>query len=125
AAWLASGRVLAMIAQTLGAKEAASELPIDALRRHLEGKQTLLLLDNFEQLVAAAGDVSLLLVAAPQLKVVVTSRARLRLAGEHEYPVPPLPESDAIALFDVRARAATPTSRVELARTPAPAICRP
>ena len=61
-----SGRVLATIAQTLGAKEAASELPIDALRRHLEGKQTLLVLDNFEQLVAAAGDVSLLLVAAPR-----------------------------------------------------------
>src|SRR5438132_6690838 len=59
-----SGRVLATIAQTLGAKEAASELPIDALRRHLEGKQTLLVLDNFEQLVAAAGDVSRLLVAA-------------------------------------------------------------
>src|SRR5438132_7153195 len=119
-----SGRVLATITQTLGAKEAASELPIDALRRHLEGKQTLLLLDNFEQLVAAAGDVSLLLVAAPQLKVVVTSRERLRLAGEHEYPVPPLPESDAIALFDVRARAAKPSFRVELDRAPVAAICR-
>ena len=119
-----SGRVLATITQTLGAKEAASELPIDALRRHLEGKQTLLVLDNFEQLVAAAGDVSLLLVAAPQLKVVVTSRERLRLAGEHEYPVPPLPESDAIALFDVRARAAKPNFRVELDRTPVAAICR-
>src|SRR5438309_4714010 len=52
--------VLGTIAQTLGVKEGASETPIDPLRRHLEGKQTLLVVDNFEQVLAAAGDVSLL-----------------------------------------------------------------
>jgi predicted ATPase/class 3 adenylate cyclase len=116
--------VLATITQILGVKEAASELPIDALRRHLEGKQTLLVLDNFEQLLAAASDVSLLLASARQLKVVVTSRERLRLAGEHEYAVPPLPDRDAVALFDVRARAAKPSFRVEIDRAPVAAICR-
>jgi predicted ATPase/class 3 adenylate cyclase len=116
--------VLGTIAQTLGVKEAASEAPIDALRRHLEGKQILLVLDNFEHLLASAPDVSLLLASAAQLKVVVTSRERLRLAGEHEYAVPPLPDDDAVTLFDVRARAAKPSFRVELERAPVAAICR-
>src|SRR2546430_2925344 len=77
--------VLGTISQTLWVKEAASQAPIDALRRHLEGKQILLVLDNFEHLLASAPDVSLLLASAAQLKVVVTSRERLRLAGEHQY----------------------------------------
>ena len=116
--------VLGTIAQTLGVKEGASETPIDPLRRHLEGKQTLLVVDNFEQVLAAAADVSLLLASAPQLKVVVTSRERLRLAGEHEYPVPPLPEDDAVTLFEIRARAAEPTFRIDGDRAPVAAICR-
>ncbi|MDX6599013.1 MAG: hypothetical protein QOE87_2900, partial [Gaiellales bacterium] len=117
-------RVLGAIAQTLGAKGASTEAPADTLRRHLEGKQVLLVLDNFEHLLAAASDVSLLLASAPQLKVIVTSRERLRLAGEHEFAVPPLPMDDAVTLFDVRARAAKPSFRVELDRAPVLAICR-
>jgi predicted ATPase len=116
--------VLGAVAQTIGAREATDEAPIDALRRHVEGKNLLLVLDNFEHLLAAAPDISLLLAAAPQLKVVVTSRERLHLAGEHEYAVPPLPEGDAVALFDVRARAAKPSFRAELERAPVLAICR-
>src|SRR5262249_49920906 len=54
-------------------------------RRHL-----LLLLDNFEQVVAAAPDVTALLLAAPRLKVLVTSRELLHLSGEHNFPVPSL-----------------------------------
>src|SRR5438105_208112 len=116
--------VLSTIAQTLGAREGPAETPAGALRRHLEGKQVLLVLDNFEHLLNAAADVSALLAAAPQLKVVVTSRERLRLAGEHEYAVPPLPDEDAVTLFGIRARAATPSFRVDLERAPALAICR-
>jgi predicted ATPase/class 3 adenylate cyclase len=116
--------VLGAVAQTIGAREAADESPLEALRRHLEGKHVLLVLDNFEHLLAAAPDVSHLLEAAPQLKVVVTSRERLHLAGEHEWAVPPLPEDDAVTLFDVRARAAKPSFQVELERAAVLAICR-
>ena len=62
----------------------------DAAGAYLRERQLLLLLDNFEHLPAAAPVVSALLGAAPGLKVLVTSRAVLRLSGEHEVWVPPL-----------------------------------
>jgi predicted ATPase/DNA-binding SARP family transcriptional activator/Tfp pilus assembly protein PilF len=62
----------------------------DDVSEHLRGRNTLLLLDNFEQVLDAAPLVSLLLQAAPGLRVLVTSRSVLRVAGEHEYEVPPL-----------------------------------
>ena len=118
------GLVLATVAQTLGAKVGPAEDAAEALRRHLERKQTLLVLDNFEHLLSAAAQIGQLLAASPQLKVVVTSRERLRLAGEHEYAVSPLPENDAIALFGLRARAANPTFNIEAERRPVSAICQ-
>ena len=75
---------------------------------HLRSRRTLLLLDNFEHLTEAAATVSSLLAEASQLKVLVTSREPLRLAGEREYPVFPLPEDDAVVLFVERARAVRP-----------------
>ncbi|MDQ2942661.1 MAG: adenylate/guanylate cyclase domain-containing protein, partial [Candidatus Dormibacteraeota bacterium] len=116
--------VLGTIAETIGAQAATNQPPVDSLRRHLEGKQLLLLLDNFEHLLTAAPDISLLMASAPRLKAIVTSRERLRLAGEHEYAVPPLPDDDAVTLFGIRARAAKPSFRVELHRAPVLAICR-
>jgi predicted ATPase len=62
----------------------------DALRQ----KQLLILLDNFEHLLAAAPLVTELLHACPHLKVLTTSRAALRLSGEQEFPVSPLPVPD-------------------------------
>ena len=117
-------RVLEVTAEIVGAKRASDETAFDGLRRHLESKQALLLLDNFEQVLGAAPDVARLLTATPQLKIVVTSRERLRLSGEHEYPVPSLPDSDAVTLFELRAKAAKPSFRVELDREPVSAICR-
>jgi predicted ATPase/DNA-binding SARP family transcriptional activator len=73
----------------------------------LAGQELLLALDNFEQLLGAAGLLSELLASAPGLTVVVTSRAVLRIAGEHEYPVPPLGAA-AVALFVQRGEAAVP-----------------
>ena len=68
----------------------------------------LLLLDNFEHLIEAAPRLSPLLATCPNLDVVVTSRERLQLQGEHVYPVPVLARSEAQALFTSRARAVRP-----------------
>jgi predicted ATPase len=86
------------IAQTLGFAE-------ETLEEELRGRELLLLLDNFEQLLEAAPVVGELLQAVPRLRVLVTSRARLRLYGEHELEVPPLPAADAEELFVSRAAA--------------------
>src|SRR6266568_42785 len=98
----------------------------------------LLVLDNFEQVVAAAPLVTELLAACPRLKCLVTSRVVLRLSGEHEFPVPPLDLPDprhlpavetlsqyaAVALFIQRALAVKPDFRVDNANAPAVAeIC--
>jgi predicted ATPase/Tfp pilus assembly protein PilF len=78
------------IAETLGLKEAPGQAIVDTLKEYLRDKQMLLVLDNFEQLTPAAPQISSLLKAAPQLKVLVTSRIALRIYGEREYRVPPL-----------------------------------
>jgi predicted ATPase/transcriptional regulator with XRE-family HTH domain len=81
--------VVTTIAQTLGVS-AASERATDQLKAALRQKQLLLVLDNYEQVLAAAPLVAELLAAAPGLTVLVTSRVVLHLSGEHEYAVPPL-----------------------------------
>jgi predicted ATPase/DNA-binding SARP family transcriptional activator len=68
----------------------------------------LLVFDNFEHVAAAATAVADLLRAAPDFKALATSRVALRLSGEHEYAVTPLPVVDARRLFVDRARAIDP-----------------
>jgi predicted ATPase len=94
----------------------------------------LLVLDNFEHLIQAAPTVAELLAMAPNLKILVTSRAVLHVYGEHEFPVPPLALPDsrsqptveilsqypAVALFVQRAVAARPD--FELSRENASAV---
>ena len=94
--------------------------PAPQLMRHLEGKHALLVLDNFEQLLDAAPIVAHLLAALPQLSIIATSRSPLRISGEHEYPVAPLPTppaqavgealiaNESVTLFVDRARAVDP-----------------
>ena len=77
------------LAQALGVSETGDALE-DALAAELRDRSMLLLLDNLEQLVPHVELVSRLLAAAPRLLVLATSRTPLRLAGEHEYAVPPL-----------------------------------
>jgi predicted ATPase/DNA-binding winged helix-turn-helix (wHTH) protein len=86
--------VLSTMAQTLGVPEQADQAPLDSLQAHLRDKQILLVLDNFEQVLAAALELAELLTACPGLKLLVTSREVLRLSGEYEFPVPPLPVPD-------------------------------
>ena len=76
---------------------------------HLRTQQVLLLLDNFEQIVAAAPLISAVLEGAPKVKMLVTSREPLRIQGEHRYGVEPLEPQDAAALFVERARYIVPT----------------
>jgi predicted ATPase/DNA-binding SARP family transcriptional activator len=93
------------IAQALGESSMTAE---DALAQHLRSRERLLLLvDNFEQVLNAAPLLSRLL-KAPGLSLLVTSRALLRLSGEHEYPLPPLHVDEAVTLFADRARGANP-----------------
>jgi predicted ATPase/class 3 adenylate cyclase len=82
--------VASTIAHALGIAEVASRSVEERLQAFLGAKRTLLLLDNFEQVLEAAALVANLLAAAPQLKVLVTSRAVLQVYGEHEFAVPPL-----------------------------------
>jgi len=82
--------VMATIAQALGLWEAGDRSPPEQVRRYLREKRLLLLLDNFEQVVAAAPQLTDLLTSCPHLRVLVTSRAALHLSGEHEFAVSPL-----------------------------------
>ncbi|HEY7454686.1 MAG TPA: BTAD domain-containing putative transcriptional regulator [Thermoleophilaceae bacterium] len=90
----------------LGADERPDEPQSETLARHLRDRRVLLVLDNFEHVQDAAPLVSELLEAAPELKVLVTSRAPLRLLGEHEYLVPGLSLPEGVELFVARAEAA-------------------
>jgi predicted ATPase/DNA-binding SARP family transcriptional activator len=82
--------------------------PDEELTRALATSELLLLIDNFEQVLPAARTVADLLASAPGLKVVVTSRAPLHIAAEHDFPVPPLADDEAAELFIARAQAANP-----------------
>ena len=75
------------------------------LPEHIDEKEMLLLLDNFEQLLPAAESLGVVLAGCPNLRLLVTSRAGLRVSAEHVRELAPLPESDAVALFAHRARA--------------------
>ena len=117
--------VLPTIARAIGVDETNSRSTSHLLAATVGERRLLLVLDNFEHLTAAGPEVSTLLEACPRLTVVATSRMRLRLRSEHEYPVAPLalPErlvmdagtalaqasqTAAIALFARRAMAARP-----------------
>jgi predicted ATPase len=82
--------VVGAVAGTLGVKEAGGQSLLESLEYYLGEKRMLLLVDNFEQVLEAAPMVSEVLSAAPNLKVLATSRIPLGLYGEHEYAVPPL-----------------------------------
>ncbi|HEX9438652.1 MAG TPA: helix-turn-helix domain-containing protein, partial [Roseiflexaceae bacterium] len=98
--------VLPAIARALRVKDVSDQPPTEALRAALRGRRLLLVLDNFEQLMAATSQVAEVLRMAPDLKVLITSRAALHLTGEHLFAVPPLelPDLDAQPPLDELAR---------------------
>jgi predicted ATPase/DNA-binding XRE family transcriptional regulator len=114
--------VPAYMAQALGVTEQGGRPVLETVAAHLESRQLLLLMDNFEQVLDAAVMLAHLCSACPRLTVLVTSRTPLRLRSEQVYPVPPLalPSSEealtpeiagrapAIMLFVKRAQARRP-----------------
>jgi predicted ATPase/class 3 adenylate cyclase len=110
------------IARVLGLSEGGAQPPEELLEGYLRDRQTLLLLDNLEQVLESASVVDRLLSTAANLKILATSRIPLGLYGEYEFPVPPLslpdpeslpplehlPEYEAVRLFVERARAVKP-----------------
>jgi predicted ATPase/class 3 adenylate cyclase len=114
--------VMPTIAQALGIREGGGPALFARLAAMLQPQPVLLFLDNFEQVVGAASQVADLLMACPQLKVLVTSREVLHVRAEHEFVVPPLALPDpahlpalaelaslpSVALFLQRAQAVKP-----------------
>ncbi len=116
------GLVLAGVARAVGAELAGAGSPLEALAEYFGDDRWLLILDNLEQVVSAAGDLDALLARCRGVVILATSRTVLGLRAEREYPVPPLPlpadpatvpmealaASPAVALFVDRARAVRP-----------------
>ncbi|MFE3170912.1 BTAD domain-containing putative transcriptional regulator [Amycolatopsis sp. NPDC059235] len=98
--------VVEAIAATLGIRDAAVPSPADPVERlaeSLRGKETLVVLDNCEQLIEpVAALTARLLAAAPGLRILATSREPLGIAGETQFPVPPLDHDSAAQLFTAR-----------------------
>ena len=131
------GLVLSALAQRLGVDERdATPLP-ELLAAALRAKHLLILLDNFEHVLAARDDVLALLEACPRTALLVTSRVALNVRGGREYPVAPLilPDasepaetlagSPAVQLFAERARATGPDLSLDAETAQAVAeICR-
>jgi predicted ATPase/class 3 adenylate cyclase len=118
-----SESVLAAVANVLGLEPTTAESLFDELRDRLRDEHVLLILDNFEQVTAAAPTVAQLLQDCSRLKLLITSRESLHLSGEHVFAVPPLSLPDtargrasaeqiagyeAIQLFVERAQAVKP-----------------
>lgn len=91
--------VLAEIARAVGARETGGRPLAEAITDELRGSRTLLFLDNLEHLAPAARDLATLIDLVPDLDLLTTSRAPLRLSGEHVLPLDPLPVDDAATLF--------------------------
>jgi predicted ATPase/DNA-binding CsgD family transcriptional regulator len=130
--------VVPAVAQVLGVRQRPGWPLCDALADALHDQALLLVLDNLEQVAAAAPDVAALVAACPGLTVLATSRTPLRVRAEYEYPVSPLalPEghtiaeadataSAAVSLFVARAQAVVPGFALTDANAPAISeVCR-
>jgi predicted ATPase/class 3 adenylate cyclase len=100
--------VFVTIGQILGAR--------GELTAYIGDREMLLLLDNFEQVVEAAPDLSALLESCPNLHLLITSRELLRVRGEVQISVPPLADPEAVALFCTRAQLEADDTIAELCR---------
>lgn len=111
-----AARVVPAIASALAVRDREQQGTADALTAALRGRRTLLVLDNLEQVVSAAADLARLLAAVPTLRLLVTSRVRLRLRGEYEFHVAPLAIPADAALRTADELAAAPAVALFLQR---------
>ncbi len=109
--------VTASVAQALGVLDIGGQPLLPRLHAVLRPKHLLLVLDNFEQIPAAAPVIAELLAACPRLTMLVTSRALLRISGEYGYPVPPLALPEPHAEPDQLGRAAAVRLFLDRAQT--------
>jgi predicted ATPase/transcriptional regulator with XRE-family HTH domain len=117
--------VIAGIAQASGVRVTGPESITEQVAARLRPLRALLLIDNFEQVVEAAGVLSGLLAMCPDIKFLVTSRCVLRIKGEHEQVLAPLPSPAAVELFSRLAAAAVPGWALDDATAPVVGeICR-
>jgi predicted ATPase len=117
--------VVPTIAHTVGLQDMGRQSVREALREWLQSRRLLLLLDNCEQVLAAAHEVAELLAGAPGLYILATSRAPLRLRGEREYAVSPLPIPPPLSLLlpaDLASTVREPAFQVERWLLEAPAM---
>ena len=116
--------VLAGVARAVGVELAGSGSPLEALAEYFGDDRWLLILDNLEQVVDAAGDINALLARCPGVVILATSRTVLGLWAEHEYPVPPLslPAEPAEPADHADVPAPEPAELAELAASPAVAL---
>jgi predicted ATPase/DNA-binding CsgD family transcriptional regulator len=127
------------VIQLLSLRRFPARPPLERLTRHLADRHVLLVLDNFEHVIAARSSVATLIESCPRLQVLVTSREALDLRAEHELPIHPLevPDLDdrvnpaivaratSVALFVARARAVQPRFALSRANArPVADICR-
>jgi predicted ATPase/DNA-binding CsgD family transcriptional regulator len=127
------GLVPSTIAQSIGLQDARDRPLMEHLVSQLRGRQVLIVLDNFEHLLASASVVTRLLEETSALRILVSSRSSLRVSGEQECPIPPLPVPDpearptaatlagceSVRLFAERAAAAVPGFTVSDENAPA------
>jgi predicted ATPase len=122
--------VTEVVARSLGIGSAAASTSAQVMEDALRGRSLLLVLDNFEHVVAAASVVADVARAAPGVRLLVTSRARLRIPGEHVFDVSPLKvrddtgPADAVTLFAQAATAIDPAFRLGPNLSDVTAICR-
>jgi predicted ATPase/class 3 adenylate cyclase len=99
------GPVLETIANALDLRAEAGRPLAETLVEHLAGTRCLVLIDNVEHLLPEVASDIATVAAPPGTKVLVTSRERLQLQGEHVWAVPPLVSGDGVELFTARAKA--------------------
>ena len=108
--------VMAELAQAVGVEPRGGTDLIGQLAAALGSEEWLVVLDNCEHLLAAAPDVGQVLTGCPRLRMLATSRERLRLSAEQEFPVPPLAMPGSADVADLGGLAANPSVALLLDR---------